>query len=31
VDALAEGRRFGWTVHPLGPDVLVDIALRRGA
>jgi len=31
VDALAEGRRFGWTVHPLGPDVLVDIALRPGA
>ena len=29
VGALAEGRRFGWTVHPLGRDVLVDIVLRR--
>jgi riboflavin-specific deaminase-like protein len=27
--SLAEARRFDWTVHRLGPDVLLDIPLRR--
>ncbi|MFT8245678.1 RibD family protein [Roseomonas sp. BN140053] len=26
---IADGMRFGWTVHPLGDDVLFDIPLRR--
>jgi diaminohydroxyphosphoribosylaminopyrimidine deaminase / 5-amino-6-(5-phosphoribosylamino)uracil reductase len=29
--ALADGRRFAWFVHPLGRDVLLDIALDRQA
>ena len=27
VDDLAGSRRFGWSVHPIGSDVLMDIAL----
>ena len=31
VRKLADGRRFGWTVHPMGADILLDIPLvRRG-
>ncbi|MGE0223242.1 MAG: RibD family protein [Acetobacteraceae bacterium] len=26
---LAEGRRFEWSVHPIGADILLDIALDR--
>jgi riboflavin-specific deaminase-like protein len=26
---IADGLRFGWTVHPLGADILLDIALDR--
>ena len=29
VAALADGRRFGWTVHKIGDDVLLDIPLHR--
>ncbi|RAI57884.1 RibD family protein [Roseicella frigidaeris] len=29
VARIADGLRFAWTVHPLGPDVLFDIALDR--
>ncbi len=29
--ALRDGRRFGWTVHRMGADVLVDISLDRTA
>jgi riboflavin-specific deaminase-like protein len=31
VDRLEEGRRFGWTVHRLGSDILLDIPLAREA
>ncbi len=27
--SIADGLRFAWTVHPLGQDVLFDIALDR--
>jgi riboflavin biosynthesis pyrimidine reductase len=26
---LEDGRRFSWSVHPMGQDVLLDIALDR--
>lgn len=29
VDRLADASRFGWTIHPLGGDLLVDIPLIR--
>jgi riboflavin-specific deaminase-like protein len=29
VASIGEGMRFGWTCHPLDPDVLFDIALDR--
>ena len=29
VDRLAEAPRFGWTIHRLGGDLLVDIPLIR--
>jgi riboflavin-specific deaminase-like protein len=28
---IADGLRFGWTVHPLGEDILCDILLDRAA
>ena len=28
-DLLADGMRFGWSVHRLGDDVLVDVPLGR--
>jgi riboflavin-specific deaminase-like protein len=31
VTRIGEGLRFGWTCHPLDPDVLFDIALDRRA
>ncbi len=31
VGKLADGRRFGWTVHPMGADILLDIPLVRRA
>ncbi len=31
VRTLADGRRFGWTVHPIGADILLDIPLVRTA
>jgi riboflavin-specific deaminase-like protein len=31
VERLEEGRRFAWTVHRIGADILVDIPLVRAA
>ncbi len=31
VRKLADGRRFSWTAHPMGSDILLDIALVRFA
>ena len=31
VDRLEEGRRFAWTAHPIGADILLDIPLARAA
>ncbi len=31
VERLEEGRRFAWTAHRIGADILVDIALVRAA
>ena len=29
MDLLTDGMRFGWSVHRLGEDVLVDVPLNR--
>jgi riboflavin biosynthesis pyrimidine reductase len=29
--SLGKAQRFGWSVYPIGPDILLDIPLGQGA